>query len=56
MLTGSAVLKQASPRFTYFDQFLHPFEHYVPFWTHNATDILQVVGIFHVPNVCVGMV
>ena len=51
MLTGSAVLKQASPRFTYFDQFLHPFEHYVPFWTHNATDILQV-GLLPVLIVC----
>ncbi|GAX77073.1 hypothetical protein CEUSTIGMA_g4519.t1 [Chlamydomonas eustigma] len=43
MLTGAAVLKQSSPRYTYFHHLLKPWEHYVPFWENNTHDIVGAV-------------
>ena len=42
LLLGSTVLKQDSPYTAYFHDALVDYVHHVPFWRHNATDILQV--------------
>jgi len=30
-------------QYTYFEHALRPFEHFVPFWEDNASDILQAI-------------
>lgn len=45
LLLGSVVLKQNSPHKSWFYDAMQPWVHYVPFMTHNATDILQVRSV-----------
>ncbi|MEW5318928.1 MAG: hypothetical protein WDW38_010112 [Sanguina aurantia] len=42
LLLGSVVLNQASRRFGYYYDALEPFVNFVPYYVHNASDILQV--------------
>ena len=42
LVLGSTLLKQDSPFTAYFHGALEDYVTHIPFWRHNATDILQV--------------
>ncbi|PRW61189.1 KDEL motif-containing 2 Flags:Precursor [Chlorella sorokiniana] len=43
MATNSVVLKQVTDKMEWYYRAIHPCEHYLPFWVHNQTDVLQLV-------------
>jgi hypothetical protein len=43
MATNSVVLKQVTDKIEWYYGAVHRCEHYLPFWVHNQTDVLQLV-------------